>query len=290
VKYLSLFILFLACSNASAQSDSYEYLGVLKLNDSSFIQYKLALEENDGVLQGYSIADSGGKHETKSNIRGTYDDKANELSFKEYNIVYTKSPITELDFCLVHFTGRMRKLDIDKGFSGDFTSAYQDGVPCLKGEIIMSSALQVQDRIASLDKKIQKSRKITDDVKKKVSVKRTIDTLTMSVVKKGENLNVFARSKKIIVSIYDSGKVDNDRINLYLDGELILEDYAIEKDKREIPIEITKDFTVIKVVALNEGTSSPNTVKVEILDGMDLITTRTSLKEGESAALTLVKE
>ncbi|RMB63468.1 hypothetical protein EAX61_03515 [Dokdonia sinensis] len=290
MKYLSLFILFITYTTTLAQGDAYEYLGVLKLNDSSFIQYKLALEERDGIIQGYSIADAGGKHETKSNVRGTYDDKANQFAFKEYNIVYTKSPITELDFCLVHFEGKMRKLDVDKGFSGDFTSAYQDGAPCLKGEIIMSSASQVQDRVASIDKKIQKSKKISEEVKEKVSMKRTVDTLTMSVVKKDENLNIFARTKRVVISIYDAGKVDNDRINLYLDGELIIEDYAIEKEKREIAVEITKDFTVIKVVALNEGTSAPNTVKVEILDGMDLITTRTSLKEGESAALTLVKQ
>jgi hypothetical protein len=288
-----LFLFFVTAffsQQLSAQQNTYEYLGVIKLNDSAFISYKLDFEELDGIINGYSIADMGGSHETKSNIEGAYDKATNEFTFKELNIVYTKSPFAELDFCLVNFKGKLRNLKKNKAFSGDFKGLYQDNTSCLDGMIIMTNAEKVQQRVVKAQKKILKSKVVRQKVKDKINLKNTLDTLTMSVVKKGENLNVFTKTRNVVISIYDAGKVDDDRINLYVDGELILEDYSILAERKEIPITITKEFTTIKVTALNVGDSAPNTVKVEILDGTSLITTRTSLDTDESAVLTLVKQ
>ena len=226
LKYIFFFIAFLMSHLAFAQLDPYEFLGVIKLNDSAFIPYKLAFEEVDGLIQGYSVSDLGGSHETKSNIKGIYDAEKKTFSFEEYDIVYTKSPIAELDMCLVNFTGKMRNLKKAKAFSGDFKGLYPDKTACLDGMIILSASEKIQERIAKLDKKIQNSKKVSQELKDKISTKRAVDTLTMSVVKKNENLNVFTKTKKVIISIYDSGKVDDDRINLFVDDVLILENYA----------------------------------------------------------------
>jgi hypothetical protein len=288
-----LFLFLIQCvfaQSSSIEETPYNYLGVIKLNDTAFISYKLAFEAKDGIIQGYSITDAGGPHETKSNVKGTYSKDEKELIFSEYDIVYTKSPITELDFCLVNFEGKLRNLEKSKPFSGDFKGLYPDGKSCLDGQIIMTPLAQVQKRAKKADKMIQKSKRFSEKIKKNVSASTALDTLSMSVVKTGENLNVFMKTKNVIISVYDAGKVDDDRINLYIDGVLVLEDYAIEKNKKEIPITITKEFTVIKVEALNEGTSAPNTVKVEINDGQRLISTRTSLKSKEHAAMTLVNQ
>ncbi len=293
-KILFLLLIFITLSGYGQQQDvleaPYKYLGIIKLNDTSFISYKLAFEEKDGLIQGYSITDAGGPHETKSNIRGSYDSREKLLVLNEYDIVYTKSPITELDFCLVNFKGRLRALKKGKPFSGDFKGIYPDGKPCLDGQIIMSPVAAVEKRAEKADKLIQKSKRFSKKIKEKVSVRTTLDTLSMSVVKKDENLNVFAKTSNIVISIYDAGKVDNDRINLYIDGELLLKDYAIAKDKKEIPVIINNAQVVVKVEAINEGTSAPNTVKVEIKDGNRLIATRTSLKAGDQASLTLLKQ
>lgn len=275
---------------SSNETTPFNYLGVIKLNDTAFISYKLAFEVKDNVIEGYSITDAGGPHETKSNIKGIYNTDLKELVFNEYDIVYTKSPITELDFCLVNFKGKMRNLEKNKPFSGDFSGLYPDGKACLDGQIIMSPLAEVEKRAEKADKMIQKSKRFSKKIKDNVSATTALDTLSMSVVKTGENLNIFTKTKNVIVAIYDAGKVDDDRINLYIDGKLILSNYAIEKDRKEIPITITKEFTVIKVEALNEGTSAPNTVKVEVNDGQRLISTRTSLKSNEKAELTLVNQ
>ena len=287
VSFLSLFFF---STSVFSQEAMYEYIGVIKLSDSAFISYRLAFEEVDGRIEGYSLTDMGGKHETKSNIKGRYDETEKILSFQEYDIVYTKSPIDEFDMCLINFEGKLRNLKKSKAFSGDFRGLYPDGKTCKDGMVIVSNARKADKRIEKFDKKVQKSKKVSQEVKDKISMRRALDTLTMSVVKKDENLNVFTKTKKLIISIYDAGKVDDDRVNIYVDGKLILENFSILADKKEIPITITKEFTRVKVTALNVGDSAPNTVKVEILDGSNLITTRTSLDTNESAVLTLIKQ
>lgn len=284
------FVQCLFAQSPSNEETPFNYLGVIKLNDTAFISYKLAFEAKDGIIKGYSVTDAGGPHETKSNIRGTYNSEEKELVFNEYDIVYTKSRITELDFCLVNFKGKMRNLKKTKPFSGNFSGLYPDGNSCLDGQIIMTPLAKVEKRAKKADKLIQKSKRYSKEIKENVSATAALDTLSMSVVKKGENLNVFTKTKNVVIAIYDAGKVDNDRINLYVDDQLVLSNYAIEKDKKEIPITITKEFTIVKVEALNEGTSAPNTVKVEIKDGQRLIATRTSLKSNENASLTMVNQ
>jgi len=287
----SILLLLLISFVTLSQEETYEYLGVIKLNDSAFIPYKLAFENRAGVITGYSLSDLGGKHETKSNLIGSYDEKTDLLTFNEYDIVYTKSPIEELDMCLVHFKGKVRKLRKSKAFSGDFKGKYPDGTSCLNGMIIVSNAQKVEERVAKIDKKVQKSKRVSQEIKDKFSAKRTLDTLTMTTVRNGENLNIFTKSETLTLTIYDSGKVDDDRIQLMVNETVILEDYSIVKEPKEIPITLLRNTpNVITVKALDEGTSAPNTVKVEIQDGERLITTRTSLKTGEVAKLTLVQQ
>lgn len=290
IRFLLIFVFCFVSADTIAQLDTYEYLGVIKLNDTSFIRYKLAFEELDGQIQGYSMADLGGKHETRSNIKGSYNAKEKVFSFAEYDIVYTKSPLGEVDMCLINFEGKMRNLEKTKAFSGNFKGLYPDKTACLDGMLIMSGSEEVIERVAKLDRKLQKSKKVPQELKDKISAKKTLDTLTMSVVRNNENLNIFTKTNTIEISIYDFGKVDNDRINLYVDDILILEEYAIEKEKKTIPITITGAIAKVRVEAVDEGTSPPNTVKVEISDGGNLVTTSTSLRTGETAQLTFVKQ
>jgi len=48
--------------------------------------------------------------------------------------------------------------------------------------------------------------------------------------------------------------------------------------------------TKIRVEAVSEGTSSPNTVRLEVEDSRNFVRTITNLKEGEHAQMTLVKK
>lgn len=286
---LFLFLICLTfCSTLKAQE--YEFFGVIKLNDSSFISYKVLFDRVNDSIQGYSLTDFSGKHETKSNIKGFYNEKENLLSFQEYDIVYTKSPIIQEDFCFVNFEGTVRNLKTAKAFSGNFKGLYSNKENCLDGMIIVNSGQEVRKRVEKIDKVIQRSKKFSDSIKENIKVARVLDTLTRNIIAKNENLNIFTRDQKIKLSIYDAGKEDGDVINLFIDEVPVLENYTVTRSKKHMEFNLSKPTTVIRVEAISEGTSSPNTVRLEVIDTRNFVRTITNLKTGEKAQMTIVKK
>tara|TARA_R110002012_G_scaffold57180_6_gene147305 strand:+ start:599 stop:1447 length:849 start_codon:yes stop_codon:yes gene_type:complete len=276
------------CNSSVAQE--FEFFGVIKLNDTSLISYKLLFDRVNDSIQGYSLTDFSGKHETKSNIKGYYNADKNLLSFKEYDIVYTKSPVVQEDFCFVNFNGNVRDLDKVKAFSGDFKGLYTNGEPCLDGKIVVNSGQEVRKRVEKIDKVIQRSRKFSDSVKQNIKVARVLDTLTRNIIAKNENLNIFTRDQKIKLSVYDAGKEDGDIINLFVNGKPVLQNYTVTHTKKHLEFKLESPSTLIKVEAVSEGTSSPNTVRLEVEDNRNFVRTITNLKAGETAAMTIIKK
>ena len=286
---LFLFLICLTFTTA-LQAQEYEFFGVIKLDDTSFISYKVLFDRVNDSIQGYSLTDFAGKHETKSNIKGYYNEDENLLSFEEYDIVYTKSPVVQKDFCFVNFEGKVRNLDRVKAFSGDFKGLYADGTSCLDGMIIVNSGQEVKKRVEKIDKVVQRSRKFSDSIKKNIKVAKVLDTLTRNIIAKNENLNIFTRDQKIKLAIYDAGKEDGDVINLYVDDKPVLENYTVLHEIKYLEFDLENVETKIRVEAVSEGTSSPNTVRLEVEDSRNFVRTITNLKEGEHAQMTLVKK
>ncbi len=284
---LSLLTFFIGFLGFSQQSS--EFMGVIKLNDTSFISYKIAFEVQNDSISGYSITDLGGKHETKSNVIGRYYEKSGEFRFQESGIIYTKSPITENDFCFVHFTGRVKDIYDVEEIEGDFTGLYSDGESCLDGDIKMVSIEKIKKKAAKVDRKIQKVNRLDDEIKKQVSVAKTIDTLSMNIIASNENLSILTSDEEVELTIFDAGKEDDDRIDLIINGEKLLEDFVVTRKKKIIPVKLQEDQTRIEIIALNEGTSPPNTVKIHFKDSQNYVTTLTNLKAGEKAGISLVK-
>jgi len=138
-------IVFLMCSLSVFSQYEYEYLGIISLGEDAIISYKISFDEKNGIIEGKSLTDLGGPHETLSYLSGYFDDKANTLEFYESGIVYTKSTITQNDFCFVHFSGSMKNLNERQNVEGNFKGLYSDGKECISGEIKLSNFLSRAD-------------------------------------------------------------------------------------------------------------------------------------------------
>lgn len=287
----SLFYFILCWTSCIAQIEQYNYSGVQTFESGEFISYQLDFEFFGDLVQGRAVVDYGGPDETLYYIKGTYKDDI--LNFKASYLVWTKSNIPQRDHCVLRFRGSVKNLKTIKAFSGPYKSKRSRNEHCTQGLLILSRIFKIETPIP--EKEVEE---IVSTTPKKIITEplpnpKAISTapknkLRSTPIKKDENLNVFVNNNKVTLIIYDAGKVDNDRILLSANGEEILKDYSINTTKKEIEITLEKGKSVIKVKALNEGTSPPNTVKVEIKDGHKTISTRTSLKKGEEAYLTII--
>lgn len=284
-----LFALFLFVT-ASAQND-YEYIGAIKLNDSAFISYKITFSETDGLLQGYSVTDLGGSHETMSYLTGTYDAEQDAIDFYESGIIYTKSYVTQNDFCYVHFKGRLKKLDDRQGIQGSFEGLYDNGESCIDGTIEMLSFNKVLKRAKRLDRKIDRTILISKEKRDKVNLVKDLESTRVNMLNKDEVLNVFVEKDSIMLRLYDAGQEDGDRISMWVDDTILLEDYTVKNTPREVLISLEKPETSVRIEALSSGSIGANTVKLElVLNDDTVIDGLTNLEAGDVTSLVIRKK
>lgn len=286
--FLTLFFIFSACNVAVAQTEQ-EYLGLLKINDSSFISYRINFKVlKDNSLVGYSVTDMGGAHETKSYVEGSYDPKEKTVFFKEYGIEYTKSDITSYDFCYVHFTGKLKDADGQQVLEGPFLGKYNDGVACINGDVMLKNMSKIEKIVKKVDRKIQRSKKLTDSIKESVSLSNLVDLQGLNVLKANEKTTVFAKESKVKVSLWDAGKLDGDKISVFFNGKNIINNYQIEKKLKTISLQLKKGENILKFRADNLGEIAPNTAKIELAIGSKVIDLLSNLKKGEFTTVVII--
>lgn len=290
MRFLKLILAIVLVSSTVSAQTTHEYLGVITLSDSSFISYKLSFEETNGFIKGYSITDLSGPHETKSMITGTYDKDEKQLKFRESGIVYTKSPITQTDFCYIHFEGRLAKLNDRRKLAGTFVGKYDDGGSCIDGEIDMKSLVKIEKRAARLDKALDKSILVSKEKKDAVNLLRTLDTLNTNFLRADEVVQVFSKDDSVTLTLTDVGQEDGDRISIYADDKILIQNAAIGNKPQSFTIKLSGKPVTLKVEATSAGSIGANTVQLTLSDSLNVIEAITNMEKGESASMVLIKQ
>jgi hypothetical protein len=287
--FVKIFLLF---SFVAFSQKKYEFSGVIKLNgdDKTLITYTLNFSLKNNVVEGFSITDIGGPHETKNTITGTYNDKTKAFKFSESQILYTKSMFERTEFCYVFFEKSLKIDDDLKKIEGNFTGKYKDGKTCINGTILLVNQKKIEKTIAKFNTKIQKSNKVEEKTKEQLNLHTIIDSLKVNYLLKGQNLSVFSSSKVVTVEIWDNKKEDGDAINLYQNNKLILKEYTVLNKKKTIEIELNGESTVLKIEATKEGDIKPNTTMIRIIDGANNYELMSNLKKWETASITFINQ
>lgn len=271
--------------------EKYEFSGVLKLNgdDKTLITYMISFDVKNGTLKGFSKTDIGGPHETKSLISGAYNSTTNILAFQESQILYTKSQISQKDFCYVFFEGKLKLSANLKEIKGNFSSKYKDGKKCINGTLLLVNQKKIEKTINKLSTKIQSSKKLDTTTKKKFDLRNMADSLQVNRLLKNQNLSIFATSKTITIEVWDNKKEDGDAINLYQNAKVVLKNYTVMNKKKIIEIPLTTSPILLKLEATNEGNYAPNTAMIRIIDGENSYELLSNLKKWESSSITIYR-
>jgi hypothetical protein len=80
---------------------------------------------------------------------------------------------------------------------------------------------------------------------------------------------VIVQSTNIEFLVWDDKQQDQDSISLYINGQWVLKEYEIVKDKKVVKVSIDPDKdNYLIMYALNEGKYPPNTCAIAINDGV----------------------
>lgn len=286
-----LTLTFFMISLTFFSQEKYEYLGAVKLNGDAktIISYRLVFTETNGKLSGYSVTDLGGPHETKNEVSGTYNVKTKEITFREEDILYTKSTVSDDMFCFINFTGKVKLVNENSLMEGAFKGLFKNNTKCIDGTLTLIGSAKLYKLLGKVNKKLQKSKKVDAAVKEKVNPIAILDSLKVNNLIKGQNLNVFTASDRMSFEIWDNGKEDGDLINVYQDNVLLLRNYKVTINKKIIPVAV-KSTSVFKIVAVNEGTIAPNTAVIKLIDNDRTFEVVSTLKKDEEASITIIKK
>ena len=72
---------------------------------------------------------------------------------------------------------------------------------------------------------------------------------------------------ELTIAVWDSAAEDGDRVAIWVGGQCIVSDLTLVNAPRHFRVGVGGDFTSVKVVALNVGTSPPNTAAFSVSAG-----------------------
>jgi len=275
------FIFILFAIHLNAQTQSFSYLGTLILSNNTTVSFQLELEENNGIINGYSITNINTPDETKSEISGLYFKKDKSFQLQETQILQTNSEAPLNTFCYINmnlsFKGKFGTKRLEGGFTGNFL----DSTKCASGKIILLQKNKLEKKIQKIKKKVEK--KYNDRYQDASLVKRT------EILKDGDDFTINWESSKIKLFIWDANQEDGDKIQLIINGNIILNDFETKNKRKKIRYRLIDGVNTIEIKATNLGTSPPNSSRIELVDSKTKYPIITQLELGKSVIIQIIK-
>jgi len=277
-----IILLTIALTNTYSYSqNTFNYLGTLVLANNTPISFSLELEEDNGIVNGYSITNINTPDETKSEISGLYYKKDKSFQLQETQILQTKSEAALNTFCYINMNLSFKGKFGTKHLEGTFTGNFLDSIECAKGKIILMERKKLEKKIKKIKNKIEK--KQNQKYQNTSLVKKT------QILKDGDDFTINWGSNKLKLFIWDANMEDGDKIQLTINGNIILDNFETTNKRKKIKYKLVEGENTIEIKATNLGTSPPNTSRIELVDSKTKYPIITQLELGKIAVIKIIK-
>jgi len=268
-------------STFAYSQNTFSYLGTLILSNNTSISFSLELQEDNGIVNGYSITNINTPDETKSEISGLYFKKDKSFQLHETQILQTNSEAPLNTFCYINMNLSFKGKFGTKRLEGDFTGNFLDSTKCASGKIILLQKTKLVKKIQKIKKKVEK--KYNKRYQDTSLVKRT------EILKDGDDFTINWKSSKIKIFIWDANQEDGDKIQLIINGNIILNNFETKNKRKKIKYRLVDGENTIEIKATNLGTSPPNTSRLELVDSKTKYPIITQLELEKSAIIKIIK-
>ena len=280
MRYILLIIITFISTSIYSQN-TFSYLGTLILSNNTPISFSMELQEDNGIVNGYSLTNMNTPDETKSEISGLYFKKDKSFQLQETQILQTKSEAALNTFCYISMNVSFKGKFGTKRLEGTFTGNFLDSIECAKGKIILIERTKLEKKIEKIKKKVEK--KYNEKYQETSLVKRT------QILKDGDDFTINWEGNKLRLFIWDANMEDGDKIQLTINGNIILDDFETTNIRKKIKYKLLEGENTIEIKATNLGTSPPNTSRIELVDNKNKYPIITQLKLGKTAIIKIIK-
>ena len=279
MRFILIIITFIS-TNCYSQN-TFSYLGTLVLSDNTPISFSLELQEDNGIVNGYSITNINTPDETKSEISGLYFKKDKSFQLQENQILQTKSEAALNTFCYINMNLNLKGKFGSERVQGTFKGNFLDSTECARGKVILMERTKLEKKIEKIKKKVEK--KYKEKHQDTSLVKRT------EILKDGDDFTINWEGNKLRLFIWDANMEDGDKITLSINGNIILDDFETTNKRKKVKYKLAEGENIIEIKATNLGTSPPNTSRIELIDSKTKYPIITQLELGKTAVIKIIK-
>jgi hypothetical protein len=256
--YIVFFLFY--CSSAFAQRLQLD--GLISVAGTRS-KYSLSLNRIGQKIEGFSYANVGTEDETKCSILGSIDTIKEQLYIKEMAIIHTKSKLPYQQFCMLAITlkkSKQKNLIMYKGTCKGYL--YKTQSLCASGYLTLVdqpiAAEKTKELLPLMDTPLIK--KIEENL-----LPSGLSTNESNQVLFQNNIQTLhCNSSSILLTIQDNNEMDYDKIAIEVNNDMILSNYTLSKQAKQLSIPLKSEHTLIKICALNEGNSAPNTAFINL--------------------------
>jgi hypothetical protein len=260
MRYCYLVFILFYCSSAFAQRLQLD--GLISVAGTNS-KYSLSLNQIGQKIEGFSYANVGTEDETKCSILGSIDTIKEQLYIKEMAIIHTKSKLPYQQFCMLAITlkkSKQKNLIMYKGTCKGYL--YKTQSICASGYLTL-----INQPIAA-----EKTNELLPIIETPIIKQIGENQLPSDISSNDRNQDLFqndihklhCNSSSILLTIQDNNEMDYDKIAIEVNNDMILSNYTLSKQAKQLSIPLKSEHTLIKICALNEGNSAPNTAFINI--------------------------
>ena len=265
-------------STLAYSQNTFSYLGTLLLSNNTPISFSMELQEENGIVNGYSLTNINTPDETKSEISGLYFKKDKSFQLQETQILSTNSEAPLNTFCYINMNLSFKGKFGSKRLEGTFTGNFLDSTECARGKILLMEKTKLNKKIEKIKKRIEKEKKDTTQF------------LQTQILKDGDNFTINWKNNKVKLFIWDANMEDGDKIELTINGNIILDNFETTNKRKKIKYKLVEGENIIEIKATNLGSSPPNTSRIELVDNKTKYPIITQLKLGKTAIIKIINK
>lgn len=243
------------------------FSGHLSQSDRDYGFYFEMKFEPDGTGSSQITSDGEGGNATHG-LRWTFDEAAQRLDFEETELAEESVPSWR--WCMksgsLFFKKEENRLSLTGEWSGYIEGFDEKTGPCAPGKLYVEQPIFTE--ISAPAPKPKPGETVTSTIAKQDPPQvKAYEAKTKREVDVERVLEV--RNKTVRIRVWDNGTVDGDVVSIFLNGEQIVKNYRVTRQKHETIVKLDKPTNFIILHALNLGSISPNTVAVSVDDGVE---------------------
>ncbi len=248
------------------QEAGYTLDGKMLFNTGEHIRYRLVFKAVQGKISGYTLSWlEPGKAPGKAFLTGRINKKRHTITFKETSM----DNYLDSNMCFLNATMVYQRSGNKFIIGGSFKGTDKNGAACGEGMLSFTHSAE-GDTVLGVQsgKQSERAEGVQSNIQSEKEGESAEGSKEESVrITAGDEPRLSWTTDTCIMFVWDYGAEDGDAVTIELNGVTVLNDFVLTHEMKQLSLPLKKGTNKVTITAVNEGSSPPNTARLQLIDG-----------------------